>query len=124
MAGVAFLEERLHGGLSVFEYGSGNSTLFLASRVERVVSVEQDPSWHAYVADLMPENVELILCQPYFREAYLDVIRQQAQKFDIMIVDAHEREDCSLDSINWLTPGGFSLYRTAVFYRAENVMGL
>ena len=37
---ISFLEQRLSKDLSLFEYGSGNSTLFFADLVGSVVSVE------------------------------------------------------------------------------------
>src|SRR3712207_2933796 len=40
----------------VFEYGSGQSTLFWAQAAKRVVSVEEDEAWHAYVAKKLPAN--------------------------------------------------------------------
>jgi hypothetical protein len=157
---IIFLEERLKPEMSVFEYGSGSSTLFFAGRVNHVTSVEKDAGWHGHVKDTMPENVKLILCEPYSTEAYLKVIGEQGQKFDIVIVDAEERRACLKDSINWLTPGGvvllddaseeaysgamneivelgfkrlvfegmkpggFNSYRTAIFYKSDNVFGL
>src|SRR5262245_28763699 len=42
---VRFLESRLASTQRVFEYGSGGSTLFLARRVEQVISVEHDVRW-------------------------------------------------------------------------------
>ena len=157
---IAFLEERLNPALSLFEYGSGNSTLFFASRVSQVVSVEKDPSWYDYVSKIMPHNVKLVLCEPYTPEAYVKVIGEQGRKFDVVIVDGEERHACLEDAPNWLTPGGVVIlddatekdfgnvmeaisargfkrlvfegmkpgglngYRTAVFYRNDNVLGL
>jgi predicted O-methyltransferase YrrM len=40
----------LADGAAVFEFGSGGSTLFLAQRAARVVSVEHDAAWAAAVA--------------------------------------------------------------------------
>ncbi len=37
-----WLESYLKPDMTVFEYGSGNSTIFLSSRVKRLVSVEHD----------------------------------------------------------------------------------
>ena len=42
---IQFLEERLADDLSLFEYGSGNSTCFYASLVKDVVSIEMDEQW-------------------------------------------------------------------------------
>jgi hypothetical protein len=157
---IAFLEDRLTPDLNVFEYGSGNSTRFFASRVRSVVSVECDPAWYETVAKGKPENVELILCHPYERRAYLNVIAEQGRKFDVIVVDAEDRELCLEQAPRWATqrgviilddaarpayasaiekvldagfkkldfdglkPGGIRAYRTTVFYRADNVLGL
>ncbi len=157
---IAILEERLNPKLSLFEYGSGNSTMFFSSRVGHVVSLEKDARWYDHVAKAKLHNVKLILCEPYSSEAYLKVIGQQRQLFDVVVVDAEKRGACLREAVNWLTPGGvvllddaneevfgndmdaiveqgfkrlifegmkpgsFSNYRTAVFYRNDNVLGL
>jgi hypothetical protein len=53
----------------VFEYGSGGSTVFLASRVHQLVSVEHDPTWSAQVVSFVGgrAEVDVILAPP--REA-------------------------------------------------------
>lgn len=42
---VDFLKKIIRPDMHVFEYGSGGSTLFWASRVQRVISVEHDRDW-------------------------------------------------------------------------------
>ena len=44
---------------NVFEYGSGNGTIWWASRSEFVRAVEHDASWYKKVLKLLPKNVEL-----------------------------------------------------------------
>lgn len=39
---IDFIEPRLNKNLIVFEFGSGNSTLFFSKRTGRVVSVDHD----------------------------------------------------------------------------------
>jgi hypothetical protein len=47
-AAIDFLRGSLRTGLTIFEYGSGGSTLFwLRFRPTALVSVEHDPAWHA-----------------------------------------------------------------------------
>jgi len=44
--------DKLNGivrGARVFEYGSGGSTLWLAQRARQLISIEDDPDWHAAV---------------------------------------------------------------------------
>jgi hypothetical protein len=45
----------------VFEYGSGYSTLFWASRAKEVVSVEHNPQWYEKISRLAPDNAKIIL---------------------------------------------------------------
>ena len=44
----------------VFEYGSGYSTLFWASRAKEVISVEHNPLWYEKIARLAPANARMI----------------------------------------------------------------
>src|SRR3954447_8579526 len=46
---------------TVFEYGSGMSTLFWASVACRVVSVEDDERWFASIAPRVPLNATVLL---------------------------------------------------------------
>src|SRR5690606_34829880 len=41
---IDFLEGRLNKNLSIFEYGSGNSTRYFAERVRHISSLEHDKS--------------------------------------------------------------------------------
>ena len=53
----------LKPSMKVFEYGTGGSTLFFASRVARVVSVENDPAWFEVMQARLRDrpNVEISL---------------------------------------------------------------
>ena len=91
---ISFLEKRLKPDFTVFEFGSGNSTLFFASLVSKVVSVECERSWYEHVRKTLPANVQLLLCEPYRREDYLAHLTGQGREFDVIIVDAEDREAC------------------------------
>lgn len=49
------LRQMLRPDMSVFEYGTGGSTLFFGRRVGHLVSVEHDAGWAADVRDAMSE---------------------------------------------------------------------
>lgn len=54
---IDWLKSYLRSDMSVFEWGSGGSTLYFSKQVKRVVSVEHDQAWHAKVlATLQREN--------------------------------------------------------------------
>jgi hypothetical protein len=58
---MLFLQERLKKDMRVFEYGSGFSTLWLASRVRSVVSIETEEVWYRNLKSKLPSNVQLSL---------------------------------------------------------------
>ncbi len=86
----------------VFEYGSGYSTLFWASRAKEVVSVEHNPAWHQKISKLAPANARIILA-PIDEEknAYhpsaesREEFKQYAQaidgRFQIIVIDGYAR---------------------------------
>lgn len=71
---VAFLEDFLSSrrNASVLEFGAGSSTVWLASRVGLLVSVEHDHEWHGVVTDRLKGCVHVDVRRrrrPYFAEA-------------------------------------------------------
>ncbi|MBW4487538.1 MAG: hypothetical protein KME12_07090 [Trichocoleus desertorum ATA4-8-CV12] len=65
---INFLEKILMKHMSVFEYGSGGSTVFFSKRAEEVVSVEHDKSWYLKVSNYLKvkdyTNCQLHLIEP------------------------------------------------------------
>lgn len=156
---ISFLEERLGPELTIFEYGSGNSTLFFAERVASVVALEADRKWYDYVRGEMPANVTMLYHDPA-EPGYVDAIATTNRRYDIVIVDADERVACLLNSpdhlsergvvilddaqreeyqqgcaqmrakgfrqlnLEGLKPAGIRFYRTTIFYRDGNCLGL
>jgi hypothetical protein len=95
-------------GKRVFEYSSGYSTLFWASRAREIISVEHDPVWHEKMSKLAPVNAKVILApisqggtnlHPTPKTA--DEIRGYAEAiknfgiFDVIIVDGAIRQQCA-----------------------------
>ncbi len=65
---AAWLESYLKPDMSVFEYGSGGSTIFLARRVRRLVSIEHDADWHSRISSLISE-LGITNCEYVLRES-------------------------------------------------------
>jgi SAM-dependent methyltransferase len=65
---IDFLKKTVQPDMLVFEYGSGGSTLFWASRTKYVISVEHDRSWfekmHAELTRDQIKNVDYLLAEP------------------------------------------------------------
>lgn len=103
---IQFLEERLTKDLSLFEYGSGTSTAFYAALVKNVVSIETDPSWYAEVKATAPENVDLIFFDPASGERYAGLAEKQGRKFDVIVVDMLDRNECLIEAPETLSERG------------------
>lgn len=65
---IDFLKTIVRKNMTVFEFGSGGSTMFWASRVQQIISVEHDLVWYqrmnAYLKDQKISNVEYLLAEP------------------------------------------------------------
>ena len=102
---VRFLERRLSQNLRVFEYGAGNSTLWYARRVARVVSVEHDADWARYIRDQAPANVDIVLRTT--KDEYAAEITRHAEPFDLVVIDSlHWRVACARQAVTRLSAAG------------------
>lgn len=104
-----FLEGRLNRSLSLFEYGSGNSTLYFARQVGFVHSIEYDPAWLDMIREKMPNNVELTFCS-LDGNAYENAILETQRDFDIILIDGRRRVACLKNALSRLSSGGVILF--------------
>lgn len=105
-----FLQNRINMDMSVFEYGSGMSTLWWAARTKKVFSVEHDKSWYDEVKSKMPDNVNLYYEALEPNGSYSKKAAECEKKFDIIIIDGRERVNCSINAINALKPEGVIIW--------------
>jgi hypothetical protein len=103
---VKLLEERLTRELDLFEFGSGYSTLFYASRVKTVTSLEYDEVWFADIKARAPANVRLILQRNDVDGDYCRVIASTGDRYDVVVVDGRDRVNCVKHSVSALSPRG------------------
>ena len=124
-----WLDSYLTKEMNVFEWGSGGSTLYLASRVKSLVSVEHNPEWHSRIDNLLREkkldNCRYILKEPqvdvdgsYFSTSkrykglsfkeYCQIIELYPDNFfDLVVVDGRARPFCISLAIEKIRAGGF-----------------
>ncbi len=99
----------------VFEWGSGASTLWLARRSARVVSIEHDGAWAEVVRGLLPDAAAVDLrtvpgapaaglpseirsakagARDLDFRSYVEAIDEADDPFDLIVVDGRAREAC------------------------------
>ncbi len=126
---VRHLSERLTPRSTVFEYGSGGSTVYWARRAAQVVSVEHDEEWYHRVEDLLKTrsltNCTYILRRPLPLHAdtpapvrsaampdkdftsYVHTIDAYPDRwFDLVVVDGRARIDCLHRAVPKVKAGG------------------
>lgn len=106
---IAFLENRLQKNMTLFEFGSGYSTLFFANLVARVEAVESDKSWYEKINKSIPGNVKMFFEQQDVNGHYCRTILSSGSLFNIVIVDGRDRVNCVKQSVHKLTDDGVIL---------------
>lgn len=105
---IAFIEPRLHNDMRLFEFGSGNSTIWWARHVGEVVSCEHNPAWHEQMAPRLPPNVNYLYVE--LDNGYSEAIRRYREEFDVLVVDGRERVQCIRNSLGALKSGGVVIW--------------
>lgn len=103
---IDFISDRLNNTMDIFEYGSGNSTLWYAKKVNTVTSVEHDSDWFEKVKENMPNNVNIYHKKLIYNGEYSKLSNILEKKFDIVIVDGRDRVNCMKNAINALKEQG------------------
>jgi len=101
-----FIEPRLRKHFDVFEYGSGNSTIWLAERVGTVKSVEHNSDWFKKLSLNLPANVKIVYREQNGKMEYCHELLNTDLHFDIVIVDGVERNCCLKVSVEKLKKDG------------------
>jgi hypothetical protein len=101
---IEYLRQLDFSQSSVFEFGTGGSTLFWCRRAARVVGVEHDAAWHERVRRRLPANGELVLAPA--PADYAQALDRRPENFDVIVVDGIERRACCAAALRKLAPGG------------------
>lgn len=90
---------------SVFEYGSGLSTIFWAKESKIVTSIEDNEEWYKLLSTKVPENTNLLFKST--KEDFINAIKEKDEKYDLIILDGNGlRYECALVAINYMKAGG------------------
>lgn len=103
---IYFLEKNIASHLCIFEYGSGNSTLWWADRVSSVLSVEHNMPWFDYMKVRIPTNIDYRYCELIDGGEYCKTISKFNKQFDIIIIDGRDRNNCAKYAIKAIKDDG------------------
>jgi len=105
---IDFLDEVVKDTWTVFESGSGNSTLWWSSRVKSIVSVEDDYAWYQEISLRMPSNAVINFKQG---NDYFDYLLSfPDQSFDVVVVDGSYRNETASNCIDKIKEDGLIVF--------------
>lgn len=110
---IDFLSRRVSKDWSVFEYGSGASTLWWAARVREVFACEHHQGWYERVKSQAPPNVTLFHVPLEYGGEYSRKVLDFPQRFDVVVIDGRDRGRCARNAVSALNPGGVILWDNA-----------
>ena len=105
-AAIKFIGSRLRPEMSVFEYGTGHSTLWYARRVASCLGCEHDPDWLRLVTEKLPSNATVIHRSANPVETYVSSLHDSGRQFDVVVVDGLARNACLNAVDSGLTASG------------------
>ncbi|HKG07042.1 MAG TPA: hypothetical protein VKB19_11315 [Pedobacter sp.] len=103
---IDFIKERISKQHDIFEFGSGNSTLFYAGLAKSVYSVEHDKAWFEKSSKINLANVNMIHSDLVPGGDYCKTAIATGMKFHMIIVDGRDRVNCCKQSLHSLTEDG------------------
>lgn len=103
---IDFIKEKISKELDIFEFGSGNSTIFYAGLAGSVYSVEHDQDWFQKSSQIKLSNVNMIHCGLQPGGDYCKSAITTGKKFHMIIVDGRDRVNCCKQSLAALTENG------------------
>jgi hypothetical protein len=123
---IEFLKNNLNKNHIIFEFGCGASTLFFASKVKKVVSLESNRRWFEIITSSLKNCGDFLLEKNYFsnsnceiflaedalnQDEYQNFAQNYSQKnnikFDFLIVDSLKRFECAKNSFEAIKAGGY-----------------
>jgi hypothetical protein len=106
---IEFLKQFDYSQKVIFEWGSGNSSLFWAKLAKYVYSVEDNQAWFNNInSDNKNNNMKL-----YFKtnaEEYVNIISEFGFNFDVIVIDASHRQKCADIAGKFLNDGGLIIF--------------
>lgn len=103
---LGFIKDRLQSRFNVFEFGSGNSTMWFSVRVAKVIAVENDKGWHDRMKTLLPSNAKVLFVDVDDSGKYERACLGHDITFDIVIIDGRKRNKCSTHALSVLSADG------------------
>lgn len=88
----------------IFEFGSGNSSLFWADIAKEVTSVEEDEKWYHSRLKAKRNNMKILLKEK--EKEYYNSILEENGDFDVIVIDGKARDKCCRTALKKIKRNG------------------
>lgn len=106
---IEFIETIMKPGWSVFEWGSGNSTMWWSSNVKSVRAVENNHEWYSTVKANISENASVSYAADV--DSYVGCyLESDIEAYDVVVVDGVFRNECAKVALQKLKPTGIVVF--------------
>jgi len=112
---------------TVFEWGSGYSSLYWAVRAKFVLSIEDNKEWYQKNKALKKNNQKTSFIQDKYK--YINSISNGSGKYNVIVIDGSNRYQCSQIAPTYLKTGGIIILdnsdwfpKSAKFLREANLI--
>jgi FkbM family methyltransferase len=99
---------------TVFEWGSGNSTLYWSQKAKNVTSVDNNKEWHIHVASKARKNINAYFIEKV--EDYVYAIEKTDRTYDVIVIDGQYRYNCALSAVKSLAGDGLIILDNSDWY--------
>ena len=104
---IEFLEAVVRKEWRVFEWGSGNSTIWWSRNCESVTAAENNAAWAAEVRPKLSKNAQVLLHED--KDGYVNAIKG-GLVYDVIVVDGEHRNECAYACVPHLSDKGIIVY--------------
>jgi predicted O-methyltransferase YrrM len=111
---IEFLNQFDFSDKKVFEFGSGNSSLYWSERCLSLISIEHDQDWFNKTKNNIRSNQRLFLRNN--KDEYVKSINEFESEFDIIIIDGLYRQDCAKEIKNLNRESGIVILDNSDWY--------
>lgn len=92
---IDFISSRLNSDFEIFEFGSGNSSLWFLERVGKVTACEHQESWYLKMQKQSSDKFQILLRKEEDGN-YAKSINENENKYDLILIDGIDRVQCAL----------------------------
>lgn len=107
---IKFIGPRLTKEMDMFEYGSGNSTIWYAARAGSIKAVENDKVWYGMISKKIPANAEIVYRDLNDGKSYEQEVTKSDKKYHVVVIDGRERVNSLKNSLQKLTEDGVLVF--------------